>query len=117
MRNIVSNPAPSFDAGPAPASTVLSDAAAQAGDSPARPPVSRSLLPSMAVTSVFLFATYAALSGILLPIQVALIDEANKVANLAIVSTVSFIFTLFAQPIVGAFSDRTRCRLGRRAPG
>ena len=31
-------------------------------------------------------------------------------------TTVSFIFTLFAQPIVGAFSDRTRSRLGRRAP-
>ena len=36
--------------------------------------------------------------------------------NLALVTTVSFVFTLFAQPIVGAFSDRTRSRLGRRAP-
>ena len=44
------------------------------------------------------------------------IDEANKVSNLAIVTTVSFVFTLFAQPIVGALSDRTRSRLGRRAP-
>jgi len=70
----------------------------------------------MAIVSVFLFATYAALGGILLPIQVALISEADKVTNLAVVTTVSFIFTLFAQPIVGAFSDRTRGRLGRRAP-
>ena len=52
----------------------------------------------------------------LLPNQVLAIDEANKVSNLAIVTTVSFIFTLFAQPIVGALSDRTRSRLGRRAP-
>lgn len=80
------------------------------------PIATKALLPSIAVTSVFLFGTYAALTGILLPIQVAQIDETNKVANLAIVSTISFIFTLFAQPIVGAFSDRTRAKLGRRAP-
>lgn len=80
------------------------------------PIATKALLPSIAVTSVFLFGTYAALTGILLPIQVAQIDESNKVANLAIVSTISFIFTLFAQPIVGAFSDRTRAKLGRRAP-
>ncbi|WP_237762417.1 MFS transporter [Arthrobacter sp. ERGS1:01] len=80
------------------------------------PPAARGLLPWMAIASVFLFATYSALTGILLPVQVALISNADKVANLAIVTTVSFIFTLFAQPIVGAFSDRTRSRLGRRAP-
>ncbi|MFT4306616.1 MAG: MFS transporter, partial [Microbacterium sp.] len=43
-------------------------------------------------------------------------DEANKIANLAIVTGTSSLFTLFAQPIVGAFSDRTRSRLGRRSP-
>ena len=63
-----------------------------------------------------LFATYSGLISLLLPNQVLAIDEANKVSNLAIVTTVSFIFTLFAQPIVGALSDRTRSRLGRRAP-
>lgn len=83
------------------------------------PIATKALLPSIAVTSVFLFATYAGLTGILLAAQVAqvsLLDGSDKVTNLAIVSTVSFVFTLFAQPIVGAFSDRTRSRLGRRAP-
>ncbi|MHA6630475.1 MFS transporter [Pseudonocardia sichuanensis] len=74
------------------------------------------LLPSLAVTSFVLFCTYAGLISVLLPNQVAAIDEPNKVTNLAIVTTASFAFTLFAQPIVGAFSDRTRSRLGRRAP-
>lgn len=83
---------------------------------PVSPPAKKALLPWMAVTSVFLFATYAALTGILLPIQVALINADDKIQNLAIVTTVSFVFTLFAQPIVGAFSDRTRSKLGRRAP-
>lgn len=68
------------------------------------------------VSSLALFATYAGLIAVLLPSQVALLDETNKVRNLAIVTTVSFVFTLFAQPIVGAVSDRTRSKLGRRAP-
>lgn len=80
------------------------------------PPATRRLLPSMLVTSFVLFATYAGLVAVLLPNQVARIDPAHEVGNLAIVTTVSFVFTLFAQPIVGAFSDRTRSRLGRRAP-
>jgi MFS family permease len=63
-----------------------------------------------------LFATYAGLIAVLLPLQVTAIDPVHKVANLAIVTTTSFVFTLFAQPIVGAFSDRTRSRMGRRAP-
>ena len=80
------------------------------------PTATRRLLPSLAATSLVLFATYSGLIAVLLPNQVQAIDPANKVGNLAIVTTVSFVFTLFAQPIVGAFSDRTRSRLGRRAP-
>ena len=100
-----------------PGSDVDSDGRTELTPTGLRSPLAtKALLPSIAVTSVFLFATYAALGGILLPAQVALLDPDNKINNLAIVTTVSFIFTLFAQPIVGAFSDRTRSRLGRRAP-
>lgn len=80
------------------------------------PPANKRLLPSLLLSSLTLFATYGGLVSILLPTQVALIDEANKVANLAIVTTTSFIFTLFAQPIAGALSDRTRSKFGRRIP-
>ena len=88
----------------------------EAGSAPQSPPATRNLLPSIMFASMTLFATYSALIGILLPSQIALLDEQNKVANFAIVTTVSFVFTLFAQPIVGAISDRTRSKLGRRAP-
>lgn len=54
--------------------------------------------------------------GILIPDLVSRIDEANKVGNLAIVSTVAFLATVFAQPIAGALSDSTRSRFGRRTP-
>ncbi len=63
-----------------------------------------------------LFATYGGLIAILLPTQILLLDEKHKVANLAIVTTTSFVFTLFAQPIAGALSDRTRSPFGRRIP-
>lgn len=122
MRNVVSTPAPTpgvAQPGDPETSPVNPGAAADSeGRTAISPPATRALLPWMAIASVFLFATYSALTSILLPVQVALIsaNDKDKVANLAIVTTVSFIFTLFAQPIVGAFSDRTRGRLGRRAP-
>jgi MFS family permease len=80
------------------------------------PQAGRGLLPSLAITSFVLFAAYSGLLGVLLPNQVQAIDPAHKVGNLAIVTTSSFVFTQFAQPIVGALSDRTRSRMGRRAP-
>ena len=94
----------------------ISAAAPIPGEAPQSPPPTKALLPSILVTSLALFATYGGLIAVLLPTQIMLLDEANKVANLAIVTTVSFVFTLFAQPIVGAFSDRTRSRFGRRTP-
>lgn len=88
-----------------------------AGEPAASPPANRRLLPSMLIAGLTLFATYAGLIGILLPTQVqVLFGVENQEANLAIVTTVSFLFTLFAQPLAGAFSDRTRSRFGRRAP-
>jgi MFS family permease len=63
-----------------------------------------------------LFATYAAFISVLLPSRVADLDPLNKVAALAAISTVAFAVTAIAQPVVGALSDRTRSRLGRRVP-
>ena len=74
------------------------------------------LMVSLLFGNLFLVATYGAVIVILLPQQMTELDEANKVANLAIVTATSSFFTLFAQPLVGAFSDRTRSRLGRRSP-
>ncbi|WAA65696.1 MFS transporter [Microbacterium oxydans] len=88
-----------------------------AGEPAASPPANKRLLPSMLIAGLTLFASYAGLLGILLPTQIQVIfGEEGQEANLAIVTTVSFIFTLFAQPLAGALSDRTRSRLGRRAP-
>ncbi len=99
------------------ATGVISTEAPPAGQPAASPPANKRLLPSMLIAGLTLFATYSGLIGILLPTQIqVLFGVENQEANLAIVTTVSFIFTLFAQPLVGAFSDRTRSRFGRRAP-
>lgn len=68
-----------------------------------------------AVTLV-LFATYSGVLSVLLPAHVARIDPGGKVESLALVTAVSFGVTAIAQPLMGALSDRTRGRWGRRSP-
>jgi MFS family permease len=73
-------------------------------------------LPGLGVTTLVTQAAAGGASLVLLPNQMALIDETHKVANLAMVTSVSFAVAILAQPLTGALSDRTRSRLGRRAP-
>ncbi|MET0885206.1 MAG: MFS transporter [Mycetocola sp.] len=67
-------------------------------------------------TNLGVFILWGAIPGVLLPIQVTGIDPANKVANLAIITTLGALGAMLAQPVAGAISDRTRTRFGRRAP-
>lgn len=82
----------------------------------AAPPHDRRLLSSLFIINAALLTCYAAYMVILIPDQVALLDEANKETNLAIVMAASSIGAIIIHPLVGAFSDRTRSRLGRRTP-
>ena len=63
-----------------------------------------------------IFILWGAIPGVLLPLQVTGLDPANKVANLALVTTIGAFAAMIAQPVAGAISDRTRSRFGRRAP-
>ena len=76
----------------------------------------RRLLGWIIPANMGVFIIWGAFLGILLPAQIAGLDEANKITNFAVISTVGAIFALFAQPIAGQISDRTRSRFGRRAP-
>ncbi|WP_309127459.1 MFS transporter [Microbacterium sp.] len=76
----------------------------------------RRLLLWLAPAYMAIFAVWGAVPGILLALQVEHIDPVNKVGNLALVTTLGAIFSMIAQPIAGLVSDRTRSRLGRRAP-
>jgi len=83
---------------------------------PAAPDRGRRLLWSALFLAVALNAAYGGLGGILIPSQVALVDESRKEVGLAVVMTSSSLVTLVVSPWVGALSDRTRSRWGRRAP-
>ena len=63
-----------------------------------------------------IYLTIGAVPGVLLPLQVQGIDEANKAGNLAIILGVGAIAAMIMSPIAGLISDRTRSRFGRRAP-
>ncbi|GMA94589.1 hypothetical protein GCM10025881_14130 [Pseudolysinimonas kribbensis] len=65
---------------------------------------------------VALFATFAAAVSVLLPARIAELDPHGKVGYLAAILSISFVVSAVALPIVGALSDRTRTRFGRRLP-
>ncbi|MER5439445.1 MFS transporter [Streptomyces sp. NPDC002790] len=68
-----------------------------------------------AQTAVYL--TVNAVATVLLPVQIArLVGEAHKESWLGIVSSVGAAVSMLASPVIGMLSDRTRHRLGRRAP-
>ena len=76
----------------------------------------RILLASLFSNFFVLLALYCGVISVLLPNHIAQIDPANKANNLAIVMTSALLFTIFAQPIAGALSDRCRSTWGRRSP-
>ncbi|MCJ1702981.1 MFS transporter [Rathayibacter sp. VKM Ac-2926] len=76
----------------------------------------RRLSVGLALVYVAILAINSGGLGILIPNLVADLDAANKIGNLAIVTTVAFLANVFAQPIAGALSDATRSRFGRRSP-
>lgn len=63
-----------------------------------------------------IYIVVGAIPGVLLPLQVQGIDEANKAANLALITGIGAAAAMIAGPVVGLLSDRTRTRFGRRTP-
>jgi MFS family permease len=100
----------------APADVALVEHTAGNQDPPTPIKGVRRLLGWIIPANLGIFLIWGAVPGILLPQQVTLIDPAHKVANLTIVMTISAFAAMLAQPIAGQLSDRTRSRLGRRAP-
>jgi len=74
------------------------------------------VLVGQVLVSLALFATSGSAVAVLLPSRVAVLDPTGKVGALAAILTTSFIVTAIAQPAIGALSDRTRTRFGRRQP-
>lgn len=99
--------------------TMTSDhtAAAPDGAEDPRPPVKglRRLFGWIIPANIAIFILWGSVLGILLPAQIAGIDPANKIANLAVIATIGAFAAMIGQPIAGLLSDRTRSRFGRRS--
>jgi MFS family permease len=86
-----------------------------------RPPTLKSLglrglfvtLP-LAILSFSIF--WGGVQGVLLPIQVQAIDREGQDGALALIIGMGAIASMVAAPIAGTLTDRTRSRLGGRAP-
>ncbi|WP_169813894.1 MFS transporter [Actinomadura kijaniata] len=57
-----------------------------------------------------------AATQILLPAHIESLDPAHKVRSLSLVVTVAAVAAIISAPLVGAISDRTKSRFGRRRP-
>ncbi|MFT4306768.1 MAG: MFS transporter [Microbacterium sp.] len=101
-----------------PVPTAAGDVEAPEGMKPFRLSAGRrnTLFFSLMVSFFLIFACYASVGAVFLPAALAELDNASKENNLAVIMSITAAFTMFIQPIVGALSDRTASRLGRRAP-
>lgn len=63
-----------------------------------------------------LISLFQGISNILLPRAVEQFDPANKIGDVATMTTLAAIVTIFGLIAGGALSDRTRSRWGRRTP-
>ncbi|MFI1655843.1 MFS transporter [Streptomyces sp. NPDC020472] len=70
------------------------------------------LMPMLTVANAAMYMLYMGIGAVLLPVQVELLDPADKVANFGLVSGVAAIFATLFNPMAGLLSDRS----GRRNP-
>ncbi|MFJ5833510.1 hypothetical protein [Streptomyces sp. NPDC093089] len=69
-------------------------------------------MPLLTVANAAMFMVYMGIGVVLLPVQVELIDPADKVADFGLVSGVAAIFATLFNSMAGLLSDRS----GRRNP-
>lgn len=71
----------------------------------------------LAIGSFCWVVAYLGAVAVLLPARIAEIDPQNKAAIIALNSTIAMVVATAANLLIGAFSDLTRTRWGRRTPG
>ncbi|WP_164975665.1 MFS transporter [Sphingobium fluviale] len=74
------------------------------------------LLTTLVFVAVVLFVFWTALQSVFLALQIQQIDPKGAAGGLALVVGIGAIGALLSAPIAGALSDRTRTRIGGRAP-
>ncbi|TPW27661.1 MFS transporter [Martelella alba] len=70
----------------------------------------------LAIGAFCWIVAYLGAVAVLLPARVAEIDPGNKATIIALNSTIAMVVATLANLLIGAFSDLTRSKLGRRTP-
>lgn len=104
-----------FPEGAAVDAALANDSETASPGAPVARPAGRALSPWLTVQAIVTFAAFAGVQSVLIPNQMTLLDPAGKVAGFAAATSTFAVVTVIVQPVVGAFSDRTRSRFGRRA--
>jgi MFS family permease len=93
---------------------------AEAGGKPAAGPMRRLGTPDFALLSIYWIAVgylWTSLGGLILPnLVLELVGSAHKGVALSALEGIGTLMAVVWQPVVGAISDRTRTRFGRRHP-
>ena len=71
---------------------------------------------TLALAQAAVWISLVPIISILLPLQIQGLDAAHKATWLGVVNGVGALVGLLANPLAGAFSDRTTSRFGRRRP-
>jgi MFS family permease len=78
--------------------------------------VSTGFMFALTAAAISLYILYAGIGALLLPYQIGLLAPGSKVAILSFFTSITVLIALVANPLAGAFSDRTTSRFGRRRP-
>lgn len=78
--------------------------------------VSTGFMLALTAAAISLYILYAGIGALLLPYQIGLLAPGSKVAILSFFTSITVLIALVANPLAGAFSDRTTSRFGRRRP-
>ncbi|HEU5230742.1 MAG TPA: MFS transporter, partial [Ktedonobacteraceae bacterium] len=79
-------------------------------------PVGYGFMIALTLAGMSLYILYAGIGALLLPYQIGLLAPGQKVVILSFFTSITVLIALFANPLAGAFSDRTASRFGRRRP-
>ena len=96
-------------------SPVPSPVPSEALQAPTRP-VGFGFMIALTAAAISLYILYAGIGALLLPYQIGLLAPGEKVAILSFFTSITVLIALVANPLAGAFSDRTTSRFGRRRP-
>src|SRR5947209_14099788 len=70
--------------------------------------VGRGFMFALTAAAISLYILYAGIGALLLPFQIGLLAPGSKVAILSFFTSITVLIALFANPLAGAFIDRSR---------